>query len=186
MGDNTTFETTADLTFMNPVTLNGTVNLGGSTVRLLGQITLAQNSAINIPSPFLSAYVGPMTGTGGLTKNGPGTLYLTGSGGNLYSGETVINAGLVVASGINATPANSNVTINSGAVLSLDVTPLGDRYQTVETMGGLSGNGTLAATTRNWYYNGFVPFKIIVGANNGDGQLRRSAHVVSEYCRRRC
>ena len=125
MGDNTTFMTTGDLTFVNPVTLNGAVNLGGSNVRLLGPITLAQNSALNTVSPFLSAYVGPMTGPGGLTKNGPGTLYMTGLGGTLYNGPTVVNAGMLVVNGISGTSPNSDVTINAGAMLSFDVTPGG-------------------------------------------------------------
>jgi len=61
-----------------------------------------------------------ITGIGGLTKTGPGTLTLSGS--NSYSGGTVLNAGILVVNNTQALGLG-DVTVNAG-VLEADPQPI--------------------------------------------------------------
>ncbi len=61
-----------------------------------------------------------ITGSGGLTKTGPGTLTLSGS--NSYSGGTVLNAGILVVNNAQALGLG-NVTVNGG-ILKADPQPI--------------------------------------------------------------
>jgi autotransporter-associated beta strand protein/T5SS/PEP-CTERM-associated repeat protein len=65
-----------------------------------------------------------ISGTGALSKAGPGTLILTGN--NSYSGATTIDGGTLI---VNGSIANSPVTVNAG--------------------GTLAGTGTVGPTTIN-------------------------------------
>jgi len=63
---------------------------------------------------------GKITGTGGLTKSGAGTLMLTGTVANTYSGVTTINAGQITlqkTAGVDAIAGN--IIINTGGTLLL-------------------------------------------------------------------
>jgi autotransporter-associated beta strand protein len=58
-------------------------------------------------------YTGAMSGSGGLIKNGDGTLSI-GTGARTYTGETIVNAGRFRVS-VAASPKNSSkVTVNAG------------------------------------------------------------------------
>ena len=58
---------------------------------------------------------GDIVGTGGLTKNGNGTLFLGGTNANTYSGGTILNAGTIVAQKANALGSSSaQLTLNGG------------------------------------------------------------------------
>lgn len=83
--------------------------LSGGNVNLQGN-TLTVGNASN------TNFAGSLTGTGGLTKVGAGTLTLSGA--NSYSGNTTVSAGVLSLS--SATLADSStVTLATGAVLNL-------------------------------------------------------------------
>jgi autotransporter-associated beta strand protein len=58
---------------------------------------------------------GTVSGPGGVTKNGNGTLVLSGN--NTYDEATVINAGTLEAASANALGRNATVTVNGGTLL---------------------------------------------------------------------
>lgn len=76
----------------NQLTLSGGMDLGSST----------RSIAIDNSAPTL--FSGVISGTGGITKTGNGTLTLTGGSANSYSGETRVTAGTLV---LNKTGASA-------------------------------------------------------------------------------
>jgi autotransporter-associated beta strand protein len=77
---------------------------------------------------------GLVTGPGGLTKVGTGTLTISGTGN--YLGPTVINAGTMVFSGANSLPSGNDLTIAPGATATLGAAA-------TPNIGALQGGGTL-------------------------------------------
>jgi outer membrane autotransporter protein len=78
-----------------------------------GSVTLGAATLTTGNDNTSTTFSGTMSGTGGLTKIGSGTLTLSGS--SSYSGATAVNAGTLT---VNGSIANSVVTVNSGAMLS--------------------------------------------------------------------
>ncbi|WP_426314262.1 amidase family protein [Methylobacterium fujisawaense] len=74
-----------------------------------------------------------LSGSGGLTKLGPGTLALAGT--NTYTGATTLAEGTLLAHGGQAIGDRSAVTIAAGATLALADS---------ETIGSLAGQGRVA------------------------------------------
>ena len=83
---------------------------------------IIDTAGFNVTIPQLlqhSAVAGDSAKDGGLTKNGNGTLSLSGA--NTYTGNTTINAGtLELAQAVAVLATNSTVSIASGAFLQLD------------------------------------------------------------------
>ncbi len=90
------------------VTEGGTLTLNGDVVAVAGVdlSSVAANLALggasrgfivtnNAVDPDLEIN-GVISGTGGITKDGPGTLSLLGNSGNTYSGITTVNAGVLL------------------------------------------------------------------------------------------
>jgi outer membrane autotransporter protein len=73
-----------------------------------------------------------ITGIGGLTKTGPGTLTLSGS--NSYSGGTVLNAGILVVNNTQALGLG-DVTVNVG-ILKADPQPINVKGNYTQNAGG--------------------------------------------------
>jgi outer membrane autotransporter protein len=78
-----------------------------------GSVTLGAATLTTGNDNTSTTFSGTMSGTGGLTKIGSGTLTLSGS--SSYSGATAVNAGTLT---VNGSIANSVVTVNSGAMLN--------------------------------------------------------------------
>ncbi len=78
----------------------------------LGSATLTTNG-----DNTSTTYSGVMSGTGGLSKIGAGTLTLSGSGS--YSGATAVNAGTLQAGATNAFSSSSAFTVGPGATIDL-------------------------------------------------------------------
>ncbi|WP_193760045.1 autotransporter-associated beta strand repeat-containing protein [Azorhizobium caulinodans] len=80
-------------------------------------------------------FSGAITGSGSLTKVGTGTLTLAGA--NTFTGGLQISGGTVTVTGGSAIANTANVTVGTGATLTL---------QASETIGALSGAGSVTAT----------------------------------------
>ena len=93
----------------------------------LGSATLSVNQSTN------TTYAGSISGTGGFTKLGVGTLLLSGT--NTYSGATTIGAGTLQLSGGSAIGDLSNVTMANVASAKLNLNG------SSETIGSLAGGG---------------------------------------------
>ncbi|HEY5910235.1 MAG TPA: autotransporter-associated beta strand repeat-containing protein [Verrucomicrobiae bacterium] len=120
----------------------------------VGPVTLTQESVVEVrySSDETLHIIGPITGSGGVTKTGLGTLCFEGGSANTYSGTTRVNFGTLVLNksisngtipgdlivGDSSGPANdavvrlvranqiadtSNVTINDDGLLELAVGP---------------------------------------------------------------
>jgi len=128
---------------------NTTLNAGGGTIRVGTGLNVDWGTAI-------------ISGTGGLTKDGAGTLVLaSGAVGNNYTGGTTINQGVVSISRVTGLGnATNSVTFNGGTLLTT-TTLTNSRSTTLGASGGTFE--TAAATTNNW--NGSV---------SGDGQLTKT------------
>jgi autotransporter-associated beta strand protein/T5SS/PEP-CTERM-associated repeat protein len=100
-----------------------TVNAGGTfdlnsfnqTIGSLagaGNVTLGAGTLTTGSDNTSTTFSGTISGTGGLTKIGAGTLVLTGN--NPYSGATAVNGGRLT---VNGSIPNSTLTVNGGATL---------------------------------------------------------------------
>jgi len=134
----------------------GTLQLGndGTTGSITGNITDNATLAFDrSDSPSVSSII---SGSGGLAENGSGVVTLTSS--NTYTGNTTINAGVLVAGVTNALPTTTNLIMNSGYLgLNAGVT------QTVASLSGagsgigMSPNGILIVNqSTNTEFDGFL------------------------------
>ncbi|MEN9470631.1 MAG: toxins and related Ca2+-binding domain, partial [Verrucomicrobiota bacterium] len=107
---------------------------------LSGAITV-NNATWDIETGDTLTVSGDISGTGGITKNGTGTLVLSGS--NSYSAPTVINAGTLNATTANALGTNSAVQVNGGTLLVSADDAINSKDITLNTNGvGLQFSGT--------------------------------------------
>jgi outer membrane autotransporter protein len=93
---------------------NWTISQGtliGDTNSLQGG-AIVNNAALVFSQNFNGTYAGDISGTGTLTKQGGGTLIMSGMNG--YTGPTFVNGGTLDVTGSLA----SSVTVNSGAMLA--------------------------------------------------------------------
>ena len=105
---------------LNLASFNQTIgSLAGAGNVTLGAATLTTGN-----DNTSTTFSGAISGTGGLTKTGSGTLLLTGT--SNYTGATTVNAGTL---SVNGSIASSALTVNAG--------------------GTIGGNGTIGNTTIN-------------------------------------
>ena len=122
----------------NLVLSNGPLNYVGTTTTTDRGFTLAGNSAVGVANAATTlTFGGQVTGGGGLYKNGPGTLVLTGTTNN-YTGGTQVTQGTLQAGATNAfgtaTTAGTMTLLNvAGNTLDLN------GFNT--TVWGLNGGG---------------------------------------------
>lgn len=123
--------------------LNGGGLNGGAV--MLGSATLSLQSG---------NYAGVISGSGGLTKVGSGTLTLSGP--NFYSGPTYIYSG-TLAYGANNVIGTGPVTIDgSSAVLNIDSYSDTVGTVTLDNDGQITGSGTLSSSSSFEFKKGTV------------------------------
>ncbi len=128
----------------------------------LGQITLG-SATLTTNSASSSTFLGVISGTGGLTKAGTGTLKLQNT--NTYTGPTTVNAGTLQMGVANALSASTDLTVASGATFDLN-----NLNQTVGSLAG-AGNVTLGSATLS--ANADNASTTFSGAISGSGGLTK-------------
>ncbi|MBW7896515.1 MAG: autotransporter-associated beta strand repeat-containing protein, partial [Opitutaceae bacterium] len=125
---------TLDASGSGPISFTNTGNLGLSGTNTARTFTL---TGTNTGTNTLSAVLGDNgTGATSLTKDGAGTWILTGA--NTYTGDTTVNAGILQVNASERIADTSNLVINSGGTFQFNWGTL------TETVGTLSGAGTLS------------------------------------------
>ncbi|MFM0069195.1 autotransporter family protein [Paraburkholderia aspalathi] len=84
--------------------------------------TLTNNGLVQFTQDIDGTYAGLIAGTGVVEKDGVGTLTLapTAAGGNMYSGGTVLNQGILSASADNVLGGSTGGVTFNGGTLQLD------------------------------------------------------------------
>jgi fibronectin-binding autotransporter adhesin len=152
----------------------GTFNLGGlagsQNIALIDSgsaaVTLNIGGGINNNS---STYGGVLSGAGGLTKSGTGTLTLSNA--TIYSGITNVTNGLLAISGSGSIANSPVIGLASGASLDVaGVTPSIFQLAAAQT---LSGNGALLASGKT------VEAAGTISAGNSPGILTQNGGVLA-------
>jgi fibronectin-binding autotransporter adhesin len=126
----------------------GTLRAGGAITSVAARGVTLSSSAIIDTNNFAVSIAGSMTGAGSLTKNGFGTLTLSGT--NNYTGITQVNEGALHLT--NATGAGTvagGITVQNGAALELaNSVAIGAEALTI-TGTGVSNAGALRNVASN-------------------------------------
>jgi fibronectin-binding autotransporter adhesin len=162
---------TATVNAGNTLSIGSISGLAGSSLTLAGSLsTGADNTS--------TAFAGPIGGAGRLTKNGSGTLTLSGT--DTYTGGTIINAGGVQFAKAYALSGTGSVTVANNAALGLNIGGTSEFAATDLTtiLGTATFNATsfLALDTTNaaggsFYYSGDMTNANIGLVKNGAGLL---------------
>ncbi len=135
------------LTGANTYSGGTTVSTGalqGSTTSLQGNIS--NNASVVFDQASNGTYSGVISGNGSLTKQGVGTLTLSGA--NTFTGGTSITGGTLRLGISNAISSTGALTISSGATFDLN--------NLTQTIGALAGAGDISLGTG----------RLVVGAGN--------------------
>jgi autotransporter-associated beta strand protein len=153
------------LTFANTLTLGST---GGATLKNLagsntwsGPITDVLTNTINVSAGTLTVS-GGISGAGGITKAGAGTLAYDSPAGNTYTGLTTVSGGTLQLNTSNQIVDTTSVTVNLGAVFDLN----GDdeTFANLTLTGGAVDTGIGTLTLRgNVTSNAATPSATIIG-----------------------
>ncbi len=142
-----TLQTTGNFPTDRPITLNA----GGGTIMPASGTTLT--------------FWKPVTGTGGLTMAGSGTLELAGA--NTYTGATTIASGTLALSGAGSLAQSSGVGLTAAGT-TFDISGAGAN-QTIQSLSGVTGT-TVNLGGRNLTIDGAAS-TTFSGAIGGDGGL---------------
>lgn len=123
------------------LTLNSTATSGTLNSRIVsnswaGPVTLSANTIVTVSAGDALNLLGPISGPGGLTKIGSGTLYYSGGTANTYVGVTTVNQGTLVLakSFVNGAMINNLVIGDGSGGVNADVVRLDDTSQLPTTV----------------------------------------------------
>ena len=142
---------TGNNTYSGLTTVSGgtlAIGAGGTSGAIAGNI--ANSGAVVFNRSDAATYAGVISGTGGLTKQGAGTLSLTGN--NTYLGQTTVSAGTLAIGAGGTTGAIVGDIANSGAVV-FNRSDSVIFYRSISGIGSLTkqGAGTLELRNDNTY-----------------------------------
>jgi autotransporter-associated beta strand protein len=160
------------------VGLSGGTLQAGASMTLGNNIDIAPGSIATVDSQANALTLsGVVEDSGSLTKIGSGTLTLSGA--NTYSGQTMINAGVVSISADNnlgSTTAESPVVLNGGDLMGANGATLGRNINIgPASAGALGTNGLIDAPAGATFT---IP-TIIAGGNTGTNNLVVNCQVGS-------
>jgi autotransporter-associated beta strand protein len=117
----------------------GNVTLGGTnasaTATFAGNVSLARSAVVTAAAGGTVGFAGTVSGVGGLTKTGEGTVILSGT--TSYSGVTTVQAGTLTISGPQTHGTGAALVVGGGAVnLDSDAGAAGIFNLTVNVSGG--------------------------------------------------
>lgn len=153
-------------TSAEPLQLAGSGHTNGGALRIngtnvfTGPITLTAPTLIHTETNGLLTLAGSISGPGGFTKQGAGTMQLTGSNANTYAGTTAVNLGKLELGKTNAVAVPGPLTVtgpnSAGFVRLLRPEQISDAAPIVlqntgwialegynETIGSLAGVGAI-------------------------------------------
>jgi len=165
-GDNATLD---DTSAYHSVNLSGTVSPGSIEVNTNGSYTLGGT--------------GLLGGTGALSKDGSGTLTISNSAANSFTGGVALNAGTLV---VNQSVGSSGITLGDGTTLNVaSAFVIGSNTLTVNgtstvtgvsgsNLGPITGDGTLvfSANTRFDLHGDISTFTGLLSLGNSAAALR--------------
>ena len=140
-----------------PVFTGGTLQIAGANISSSLPITLQSQGGTVDTNGNDATLSGAISGPGGLSKIGAGTLTLSGS--STYTGATGVNVGTLQAGAVNAFSPFSAFTVASGAILNL--------ASFNQTIGSLAGAGAVtlgSATLTTGNDNTSTTFSGVIGS----------------------
>jgi fibronectin-binding autotransporter adhesin len=104
------------------------------TITIGGDIT-AYNTTWDVADGTTTSLNGTISGSGGITKDGNGTLAVNGAN-NTFTGDTVVNDGILEANAVGALGATGNITMHNGGSILVKANNAINDSATVTMNGG--------------------------------------------------
>jgi fibronectin-binding autotransporter adhesin len=94
-------------------------NNANTTATLGGTVSLGKTTAVSVASSATGVMSGIVSGNGGITKSGTGTLTLSGASANTYTGLTTVSGGTLNLNKASGNAIVGSLTVGSNATLLL-------------------------------------------------------------------
>lgn len=146
----------------NQLIFNGNIFNGGNLLTIAGN--------------FNSVITGNLGGTGGFTKSGAGTNYLSGT--NTYSGVTLVSAGVLNLQN-NSALGTASATVSSGAQLQLQGGIAVTSNPVTISGTGIASSGALRSLSGSNTWGGTITLATDSTIDADTGTLNLSANIVN-------